>query len=128
MLWKQKHGSNATYSALITVFEDAGCREYADEIRKIVQVIQNQDSDTDDSDSDEDPFPLTQPQTYPNLETPPPVVPPSPKPLPCESYLFVEPENLPEGRIYLWQSTICMIYCLATNIGGNYIGTIEEGT
>lgn len=96
-LWKQKLGPNATYQALITAFERAGYRQYADEVEKL--VIQPQDSDTDDSSCDEDPFPLPQPQTYPNLESPSPVELPSSKPLPCECYLVVDPENLPEGRI-----------------------------
>jgi hypothetical protein len=97
-LWKKKLGSSATYQALITAFERAGYRQYADEVEKL--VIQRQDSDTDDSSSDEDPFPLPQPQTYPNIEPPSPVEFPSQKPLqPCESYLVVDPEDVPEGRI-----------------------------
>ena len=96
-LWKKKFGSSATYRALIAAFEHAGYRQYADEVKKL--VIQPQDSDTDDSSCDEDPFPLPQPQTYPNRKSPSPFKLPSPKPLPCESYLVVDPENLPEGRI-----------------------------
>lgn len=94
-LWKQKLGPNATYRALIRAFECAVYRQYADEVRKL--VIQPQDGDTHDSSYDGDPFPLPQPQTYLNLKSPSPVEFPPPKPLPCESYLFVDPENLPEG-------------------------------
>ena len=34
--WKQKLGSNATYSNLIVVFERAGCQEYADTVRRLL--------------------------------------------------------------------------------------------
>lgn len=97
-LWKKRLGYSATYQALITAFQRAGYRQYADEVEKL--VIQRQDSDTDDSSSDEDliRFPLPQPQTYPNIEAPSPVQLPLPKSLPCETYLVVDPENLPEGR------------------------------
>ena len=96
-LWKQNLGPNATYQALITAFECIGYRQYANEVEEL--VTQPQDSDTDDSSCDEDRFPLPQPQTYPNRKSPSPIKLPSPKSLPCESYLVVDPENLPEGRI-----------------------------
>ena len=94
-LWKQKFGSNATYRTLIRAFERAGYKQYADQVK---QVIQPQDSDTDDSSCDEDSFPLPQPHTYPNLESLSPIECPSLKPLPCESYSFIDPESLPEGE------------------------------
>ena len=96
-LWKKKLGSSATYKALIAAFECAGYRQYADEVEKL--VIQPQDSDTDDSSCDEDLFLLPQPQTYPNRKSPSPVKLPSPKSLLFESYLVVDSENLPEGKI-----------------------------
>ena len=35
-IWKQKLGSNATYSNLIVVFIRAGYQEYADAIKKVI--------------------------------------------------------------------------------------------
>ena len=34
--WKQKNGSNATYANLIRVFEIAGYRDMADNVRQII--------------------------------------------------------------------------------------------
>jgi hypothetical protein len=99
MLWKRRLGSSATYQALITAFQHAGYRQYADEVEKL--IIPHQDMDTEDSSSDEDPirFPLPQPQTFPNIEQPSHVEFPSLKSLPYEAYAIVDPKNLPEGRI-----------------------------
>lgn len=35
LLWKQRHGSKATYKKLISAFEDAGFQDYADAVRNI---------------------------------------------------------------------------------------------
>lgn len=34
-IWKQKHGSSATYKNLFHVFQRAGYQNYADKVRKI---------------------------------------------------------------------------------------------
>ena len=49
--WKQKLGSEATYSKLIAVFERACCLKYADTVRKIVVDMSSEQTD-DSSDSD----------------------------------------------------------------------------
>ena len=40
--WKQKLGSNATYSNLISRFEDAGYHRYADVIYQVLQIESSQ--------------------------------------------------------------------------------------
>ena len=102
MIWKQKLGSSATYNKLIRVFEHAGYKNYADNVRKIVTVYRNSETD-DSSTSSEESFPLPQPQTYPLLKS---LNPPSPTDteLPShepETYLLIDPavaESLPEGE------------------------------
>ena len=58
-IWKRKNGSDATYSKLIEIFERAECKEYADKLRKIVQLS---NSKTVHSSS--------QPQVYPASDEP----------------------------------------------------------
>ena len=41
--WKERAGSNATYSNLITVFENTGNRCYADEIKKLMESWHTRD-------------------------------------------------------------------------------------
>lgn len=62
-LWQQKLGSDATYNELIRAFNRAGYKQYADNVKKIVQYHNHDDSDSSCS---EDSFPLPQPETYPN--------------------------------------------------------------
>ena len=65
--WKKRNGSNATYSELIKIFKRADCKNYADEVRRIMQV---NESDTDDSSvSGEENYLMEQPQTYPTQST-----------------------------------------------------------
>ena len=84
ILWKQKLGSSATYNELIRAFERAGYKEYADNVRKVVQP-QDYDDEMDSSSSDEDCFSSSQPPTY--LEPSSPVDMQLSKP---ESYLLMD--------------------------------------
>ena len=59
--WRERLGNTATYNNLITVFEAAGHKDYADYITK---EFGGDDEDTDDS-SDDESFPRPQPPTYP---------------------------------------------------------------
>ena len=83
-LWKQKLGSSATYNELIGAFEHAGYKEYADNVRKVIQP-QGFDDEMDTSSSDEDHFSSSQPPTY--LEPSSPVDMQLSKP---ESYLLMD--------------------------------------
>lgn len=58
-------GSRATYYKLICVFEHAGYKGYADEVRKIVNSGIN---DSDSSGSEDSSIP--QPPTFPHLSLP----------------------------------------------------------
>ena len=86
-IWKQRNGSDATYSELIKVFEQAGNKNHADEVRRIC------DSEADDSRGS-----AKQPQSYPKskqeaLSQLPPAT--------AESnvvYVMMDKENLPEGK------------------------------
>ena len=88
-IWIQRNGSKATYSRLINVFEQAGYRNYADLVRRIVDV-----SNKDSSGSGEE---QCQPNTYPQykeqqvLSQLPQATPES-----TEIYMVVE-ESLTEG-------------------------------
>ena len=92
--WKQRNGSKATYGELIEIFERAGYKGYADEVRKITE---HSDSEADDSSGSGE----EKPKTYPTLHPPrafcndqsPPATPKSAK-----VYVMVEQENLPEGK------------------------------
>ena len=61
--WKQRNGSKATYSKLIEIFKRAGYRNYADELRTLVQLSDSEGDDT--SSSGEEHSQMEQPQTYP---------------------------------------------------------------
>ena len=92
--WKQRNGAKATYSKLMRIFERAGYKNYADEVRKIAQAG---DSETDDSSSGEEQSQTEQPQTYPtntqqSVSQLPPVIPKS-----TETYVIINEENLPTG-------------------------------
>ena len=65
-MWKWRTGSKATYSRLIKIFERAGYKDYADQVR---MIIQHSDSETDNSSGSEEEHayvPQEQPQTYPS--------------------------------------------------------------
>ena len=99
--WKQRNGSKATYSELIGIFDRAGCKNYADEVRRIAELS---DSEADDSSGSGE----EQPKTYPTLhkarafchDQPPPATPKS-----TEVYVIVEEKNLPEGKTFHHAST-----------------------
>ena len=94
--WKQRNGSEATYSKLIKIFERAGYKNLADEVRKLTKAS---DSETDDSSgSGEEQSQTEQPQTYPpykqqSLSQLPPATLQS-----TETYVITNEENLPEGK------------------------------
>ena len=95
--WKKRNGSNATYSKLIKIFEQAGCKICADEVRRIAKLS---DSEIDDSSSGsgEEYSQVEQPQTYPEykrqaLSRLPPAAPKS-----AEVYVMIEEENYQEGK------------------------------
>ena len=86
-LWQQKLGSDATYNELIRAFNRAGYKQYADNVKKIVQYHNHDDSDSSCS---EDSFPSPQPETYPSLK-PSSVELPSEKS--CKTYHLLESEG-----------------------------------
>ena len=92
-----RNGSKATYAKLIRIFEQAGYKSYADEVRRIVHIS---NSDTDDSSgSDEEHPQIEQPQTYPDYESH--ALSQVPQPTSFEStevYVIVKEENLPKGK------------------------------
>ena len=78
LLWKQRNGSKATYSRLISIFERAGYKSYAEHVRKIVCVMIS-DNEMDDSGNDVIELPtITQPPTY-SICHPPKYSAPSPQ-------------------------------------------------
>ena len=60
--WKQRNGSKATYGELIEIFEQAGYRSCADELKKIAELTESEGEDSSSSCSGEE-----QPRTYPTL-------------------------------------------------------------
>ena len=95
--WKKRNGSKATYRELAEVFDRAGCKYYADEVRRISNMS---DSESDDSSINGE----EQPETYP---TPHKGFCQDLEPGPAKSqiyYVMVEEENLPEGKI--WKYTV----------------------
>ena len=94
--WKKRNGSSATYRRLIKIFERAGCKDYADEVRRIAHIS---DSETDDSSgSGEEHTRVEQPQTYPTQKPQALSQIPPETPKPTELFVVVEEENLPEGK------------------------------
>ena len=91
--WKQRNGSKATYCELIEIFERAGYKSYADEVRRIAQLS---DSEADDSSGsgEEQPktYPIHKAKAFSHDQLPPAT------PKPTEVYVMVEGENLPKGR------------------------------
>ena len=92
--WKKRNGSKATYRELAEVFDRAGCKHYADAVRRISNMSDSESDDSMASINREE-----QPETYPtprkgfcqDLE---------PGPAKFEVYVMVEKENLPEGKIW----------------------------
>ena len=93
--WKQRNGSKATYDELIDIFERAGFRSYADDVRNIAAADLN---DSEGEDSNSNGSGEEQPKTYPTLHKTqafshdqfPPTTP--------EVCVMVEEENLPKGK------------------------------
>jgi hypothetical protein len=90
--WKTRNGSKATYRELAEVFEQAGYRNYADEVRRIANMS---DSESDDSSING----KKQPKTYPTLRKAL-CHDQNPDSAKHEVYVMVEEENLPEGNIW----------------------------
>ena len=67
-IWKRRLGSEATYRRLMNVFEQAGFQNHAEIVRSI---ICEDESEVDDSSDYEDLEPITQPETYPNIQSNP---------------------------------------------------------
>ena len=91
--WKTRNGSKATYAKLIKIFEQAGYKSYADEVRRIAHISH---SDTDDSSGSGEEHPqIEQLQTYPDYE--PHALPQVPQPVisskSAEVYVMVEEEG-----------------------------------
>ena len=64
--WKTRNGSKATYAKLIKIFEQAGYKSYADEVRRIAHIS---NSDTDDSSGSGEEYPqIKQPPAYPDYK------------------------------------------------------------
>ena len=94
--WKKRNGSSATYSKLLKIFERAGCKNYTDEVRRIVQLS---DNETDDSSgSGEEQSQVEQPQTFPIQKSQALSQVPPATSEPTVVYAMVEEENLPEGK------------------------------
>ena len=88
---------------MIRIFERADCKNYADEVRRIVQLS---DSETDDSsNSGEEQSQFEQPQTYPDYK--PQALPQLPRASSESTEVYVvieEHKNLPEGES--WSNSI----------------------
>ena len=98
-LWKQKLGSEATSQRLISAFERADYRNYAEIVRNI--ICENESEVDDSSDYDE---PIPQPETYPYVKLSPqssPVPKLSRRVSSCDEYRLINPataKGLPEGE------------------------------
>ena len=91
-IWKQRNGFEATYSKLIKSFEQAGCKYYADEIRRLAQLST---SETDNSSDGEE---HSQVPTYP-MHKQQLLTRHSPSmSKPAEIYVIADKENLAEGK------------------------------
>ena len=90
--WKQQNGSKATYSELIEIFERAGYRSCADELKKIAELTESEGEDYSGSGSGE-----KQPKTYPTLHKAQAFSHDQLPPKSAEVHMIVEQGNLPEG-------------------------------
>ena len=93
-IWMQRNGSKATYIKLMKVFERAGYRNYADLVKTIIDLSDNEADDSNNNGDEQ-----SQPQTYPEyrqqqaLSRPLQTV-----PKPTETYIMIsDEESLPEG-------------------------------
>ena len=62
-MWKIKNGSGATYSKLIEIFERADHKNYADEVRRIVQLSNSKASHSSAEHSQPQVYPASEPQS-----------------------------------------------------------------
>ena len=99
--WKQRNGTKATCSRLIRIFEQAGFKSYADEVRRIAELS---DTETDDSSgSEEEQSQAEQPQTYPTHKQQQILCQSSPAiPNSTETYVIVDNEDLPGGETKIY--------------------------
>jgi hypothetical protein len=103
--WKTRNGSKATYAKLIKIFEQAGHKSYADEVRRIAHISNSDTSDSSGSEEEEY-HQIEQPQTYPDFK---PHALPQPTSSDSEStevYVMVDEENLPNGNNCMTDMTI----------------------
>ena len=98
--WKQRNGSKATYSELIEIFERAGYRSYADELKKVAEFTESEGEDSSSSCSGEE-----QPKTYPTLHKAQAFSHDQLAPKSAEVFKMVEKEILPEGKGWLKLTT-----------------------
>ena len=103
--WKQRNGPKATYSELMEIFERAGHKGYADEVRRIAELS---DSEADHSSGNRE----EQPKTYPTQHK---VHPFSHDPFPPakpEVYVMVKEKNLPGKTLPHANTETCMqLHC-----------------
>ena len=94
--WKEKLGKSATYNKLISSFEAAGYKNYADNIKRMF----GGDDETDNS-SDDESFPSPQPPTYPVQIIKPLSSTPEPSMSVCEPFYLIDSDTakrLPKGE------------------------------
>ena len=91
--WKKRNGSKATYTKLIKIFEEAGFRNYADEVKRIAHISNSDDS----SGSGEEYLQGEQPQVYPEYKQHALPQVPQARSESTEVYVMVEEESLPKG-------------------------------
>ena len=84
-LWKQKFGSSATYRKLVVIFELAGYRDYAENVKKIAHAVESETVDFISSDEV-----IPQPQTYPDIKPPTPPSLPRVDLSPFEEYSLID--------------------------------------
>lgn len=117
LLWKQRNGFKATYTRLINIFERAGYKSYADNIRRIVCVS---DNEMDNSSSVIELPTITQPLTY-SIYHPPSYSPPSSslddESTSCMEYELINlsGEILPKGTMFctINYNNTCQNVCMA---------------
>ena len=106
--WKQRNGLKATYGELIEIFERAGYRGYADEVRRIANIS---DSEADDSSGSGE----EQPKTYPTLRKTRTHQPPPETSKTAEVYVMVEKKDLPEGTNNIIDCRVHKRFCGCTS-------------
>ena len=92
-IWKQRNGSKATYSKLMKIFEQIGCRGYANEVERIARLSDSEVADSSGSEEE-----VKQPQTYPSyIPMPVSQLPPAVSKSAEIYYVVKDEEDLPEG-------------------------------